>query len=279
MTGLPPAPPRSALLPVLVAALLVGSTGCWVPIEQGRAMESDLVRLKDDLSHQQKELQKLESRARKEQEELLARVDGKMAEIGETLEALNRASRKTGADLSVELESTQQDVAMLRGLVEEAQVRFAALEDALALLKEETDAKGAARPREEESPRPVEKQAFYDLAKAKLDAGEHQQARELFTEFLGKWRSDALAANAQYWLAETFYAQKRYREAIFEFQKVQEAWPKSDKVPDSLLKIGFSFVALGVKDGAVPFLEEVVSAHPKAPAARLAREKLKELKR
>src|SRR5207237_393498 len=85
--------------------------------------------------------------------------------------------------------------------------------------------------------------AAADRARKKLDAGDTGAARQLFNEFLGKYKSDELAGNAQYWLGETYYAEKRWNEAIAEFQKVLKEHKKSEKTPDALLKIGMSFQA------------------------------------
>lgn len=297
---------------VLVFATLTTASACWVPIEQGQAMESDLVKLKSDFQGQRREADDAEARATRERDKLkadqeaaLKKIDLKIREVGDALEALNRAARKTGADLGVELEQALTEVARLRGLVEEAQARSGALETAVTELRSQTETKlteaterlhayESARKsadaeavskeatrleaeKKKNAERPPTKEGHYGLAKEKLDAGDHLTARTLFSEFLAKWKDDPLAANAQYWLGESFYAEKKYREAIFEFQKVRDLYPKSDKSSDALVKIAFAFAALGLVDDAKLFLEEVGRTYPKSNAAKLAKEKLAEL--
>lgn len=297
---------RALALAALVLAPVL--PGCWVPIEQGQAMEADIVKLKAEIADQRRELEQSELRASRDRERLKAeqdavvrRIDHKVKEVGDALEGLNRAARKTGADLGVELEQAQAEIARLRGLVEEAQARAATLEQSLTELRTETDArllvtdeklreweqarkgaesgsgKGGGHEPAKPPDRPATKEAFYELAKTTLDAGDTVKGRALFNEFLGRFKNDPLAANAQYWIGESHYGEKSYNEAILEFRKVWDKWPKSDKAPDAVLKIAYSFLGLGSTENAKLFLDEVVRSYPKAAAAKLAREKLEEL--
>jgi tetratricopeptide (TPR) repeat protein len=52
------------------------------------------------------------------------------------------------------------------------------------------------------------------------------------------------AGNAQYWIGECYYTQRDYARALEAFNKVIERYPKGQKVPDALLKVGFSLTAL-----------------------------------
>lgn len=293
-------------LTLTAAAVLALQVSCWVPIEQGQAMESDLVKMKAEMADQRRTHEQDEARAQRERDKLksdqdatLRRVDAKVKEVGDALEALNRAARKTGADLAVDLEKTQGEVDKLRGLVEEVQARYKGVEDELGKYKadvaaasdkvkaieeakraqEAADAARAEADRRKAAERPAAKDDFYKAAKEKLDNGDTAGARQMFLEFIGKWKDDNLAGNAQYWIGETFYAEKRWREAVFEFRKVPDVYPKSEKAPDALLKIAFGFVELGLADDAKLFLEEVQHNYPKSNAAKLAKDKIAELSR
>jgi len=303
--------PSSFILhPALLALGLLGA-GCWVPIEQGQAMEADIVKTKAELAAQRKAADESDARIRAEREKLrgdmdrlktdqdaaIKRVDAKVREVGDALDNLNRSARKAGADLGVELEEAQGEISRLRGQLEEAQARLAGVEQAVTQLRADQESRlaaatertriedevrrkadAAARLEEERrkaaAQRPADKEEFYKLAKDRLDQGDTAQARQLFSEFLLKWKEDALAPNAQYWLGETFYAEKKYREAIFEFQKVHDAWPKSDKAADAMLKIAMAFEGLGLADDASVFYEDLARSYPKSPAAAKAKERL-----
>jgi len=207
----------------------------------------------------------------------------KLQQLQEALDTLNRAARKSGADLGVDLEKAQNELAQIRGNQEVLAHRLDAIEqqnverdkkidgNAQAVAQKQKEAQAAAHP--------TDKLALYTLARQKLDAGDGPGARQLLGEFLQKYKNDELAPNAQYWLGESLYGEGRYNDAIVEFQKVIKEHKTSDKVPDALLKIGMSFQAQKDCKNALLFYEEVVQAHKDAPAAKIAREKTGECKK
>lgn len=272
---------------VLACVALLTASGCWVPLSQGRAIESDLVELKVELESQRKELEQLESRNERERTLMKQQHDAALARVDESMAALDRAARKTGADIGVELERALAELARLRGLLEELQAKMGMSEESSTQSWTEMDRKltealsristleEAAKVKPPE--RPSNKDDFYKLAKSVLDQGDIAQARALFTEFLSRWENDPLAANAQYWIGETYYSERRYREAITAFVVVTNRYSKSDKVPDALLKIGFAFIELKQTAQGKDFLTEVVKSHPKSAAAKIAKERLAKL--
>jgi len=92
--------------------------------------------------------------------------------------------------------------------------------------------------RQKELEHPTDRGSLYNLARQRLEQGQTTKARELLQDFLARYPKDELAANAQYWLGETYYGEKKWNDAIVEFQKVLKEYKGSDKVPDALLKIG-----------------------------------------
>jgi len=96
---------------------------------------------------------------------------------------------------------------------------------------------------------------------------------------MNRYPKDELAANAQYWIGETYYAEKKWNDAIVEFQKVLKEYKGSDKVPDALLKIGMSFQAQGDCENALLFFDEILQAHKAAPAAKAAHDRATECRR
>ena len=71
--------------------------------------------------------------------------------------------------------------------------------------------------------------------------------------------------------------QKKYRDAILQFDSVVTDYPTSDKVPSALLKKGYAYIALGEKAQGIVQLQYVVHEHPKSPEAAKARDELKRL--
>ena len=126
---------------------------------------------------------------------------------------------------------------------------------------------------------PQERMAIYNLARQKLDAGQVPRARELLQDFLARFPKDELAPNAQYWLGETYYSERRWNDAIVEYRKVLKDHRGSEKTADALLKIGMSFQAQGDCQNAVLFFDEVLASHRSGSAAKQAKEKLAECRK
>ena len=119
--------------------------------------------------------------------------------------------------------------------------------------------------------------ALYKSAYDELRAGRHEEAERGFRDFVRRYPHHDYADNAQYWLGECFYDQKRYDKAAPEFRTVLTRWPTGNKAPDAMLKLGFSLLALGDLDKGGKVLREVPATYPRTEAARLASERLAQL--
>jgi tol-pal system protein YbgF len=116
-------------------------------------------------------------------------------------------------------------------------------------------------------------QAAFDL----LQARRYEEAGKAFNDFLIGFPDSPLADNAQYWLAETYYVQRQFPQALGHFQMVVENYPQSAKLPDALLKVGYCQAELGNRDAARTALQQVMRQFPDATAARLASQRLERL--
>jgi TolA-binding protein len=77
---------------------------------------------------------------------------------------------------------------------------------------------------------------------------------------------------------EESFSGKDWKKAILNYQKYREAHPKGQRYAAATLRIGLSFVELGMTDDAKVFLQEVVDKFPKSNEAKQARAKLKNIK-
>jgi tol-pal system protein YbgF len=119
--------------------------------------------------------------------------------------------------------------------------------------------------------------ADYRAAVELVKAGKHDEAQTALHAFLKTYPRHEYADNAQYWLGEDFYAQKDFTHALAEFRATIETYPRGNKVPDALLKVGYCYQALGQPDKARAVLEQVVSLYPKSEPAALASKRLEVL--
>lgn len=118
---------------------------------------------------------------------------------------------------------------------------------------------------------------LYDTAYADYTKARYALAIQGFQEYLEAYPTTDLSDNAQYWIGESHYAQKKHREAIADFDRLLKDWPKSDKAPAALLKKGYALSELGQKAESVVQLQYVIHEFPASEEARLARARLKSI--
>jgi tol-pal system protein YbgF len=110
-----------------------------------------------------------------------------------------------------------------------------------------------------------------------ITSGKYDLARSEFQDYLKYYGDTDLASNAQFYLGEIAYSQKSYGQAVAEYEKVLNNYPKSFKLAPARLKKGMALIELGQKTGGVRELREVVKRYPGTEEDRRARAKLKEL--
>ncbi len=120
-------------------------------------------------------------------------------------------------------------------------------------------------------------QAAYDAAFQTLRAGRYAEAAGDFEQFLLDYPEAPLAANARYWLGESYYVVRDFNNALEHFERVIANHPASNKRPDALLKIGFVHFEQGRMDQARTALEQVIAEFPDSTAANLARQRLDQI--
>jgi tol-pal system protein YbgF len=70
-------------------------------------------------------------------------------------------------------------------------------------------------------------------------------AEVAFRQLIESYPKDPLAADAQYWIGESFYRRGQYKAAADAFLKGYKKYKSGDKAPETLLKLGMSLAALG----------------------------------
>ena len=90
----------------------------------------------------------------------------------------------------------------------------------------------------------------YQYAFGLLRQAEYKEAEAAFKSFLQKHPTDPLAANAQYWLGETYFVRNDYTSAAAAFAEGYQKFAQGAKAQDTLLKLGMSLGNLGRKQDA-----------------------------
>ena len=183
------------------------------------------------------------------------------------------------AEMSLQMEQMQQEIAELRGLVEEQahqmrqlkqeqQDRYLDLDRRLAVLMSEPVAQRAA------SSAPAATTAAPAAAASALsglsptDAYKHAQklmydkkyteANEAYEAFTRQYPDEPLAVNAIYWSGEIYLLQGNLDKALTLFRSVVTDHPQHLKVPDAMYKVGYTLDRQGKTDEAKVWMKKVI---------------------
>jgi tol-pal system protein YbgF len=113
----------------------------------------------------------------------------------------------------------------------------------------------------------------YEFATSFLKVGDYNTAERAFREFVTTNPDHKLAGNAQYWYAETFRIRQLYTDAASAYLEGYQKYPKGEKAPINLLKLGVSMVQIGEKEQGCKMIEGVEKQYPKANQSVLQKAK------
>lgn len=230
-----------------------------------------------------------------------------ISSLNDELDILKKASLDTKATTGANYDTVMEEVKKLRGSYEEKEHEFARAIEEIAILKEVVnrttadiearlydierrlsaiESKIGTKPSPEPTgaaPQPdtvepeLTAEALYASGYKKFQDKDYDGAERDFKFFIETSPASSLADNAQFWIAEIFYARKSYERAIVEYDTVIKKYPSGDKVPAALLKQGFAFLELNDTAHARTIFSEIVKKYPKEPQAETAAKKLESL--
>jgi tol-pal system protein YbgF len=261
------------LLLILIPGLIL-ATGCATggDVQKLSAQITDLQDQITELKRQvssKEEVQQINAKVGQQTQTLLksnAEVQSKVAEIDDKLQNAQGLIEQT----NYRLDRVVQQVTQQQRDVNELKARSGIASQPGSGMQEEVTVQSG--PLGSSDPVELYQSAYRDYQKGNFDL-----SIQGFRDFLDENPTSELADNAAYWIGEALYSQKKYRDAIKQFDVVINSYSGSDKVPASLLKKGYAFVELGQKAQGIVQLQYVIHEHPRAPEASLARQKLRTL--
>ncbi len=255
---------KNASLFFCALTLASALAGCFYPAGRGKLMEERMSKVEQDRDDLTAEL----AAAR-------GKIDEKIAEVSKALEELERAARRSGADLGIQFDRSLNELGSLRGQLEQALFRLEQLE---ARVAQQKSVESTPEEKAQALERPADKKGFAELVSAKL-ATEPKVGRALASEWLRKWPRDPLAARVHYELGSSYLSSKEWRAALGELAEVAKSFPKSEWAPGALLKSSEAFGALKMSEESRLALDEVVASYPKSAEAKTAKSRLAAMKK
>jgi len=177
------------------------------------------------------------------------------------------------AHLESELSTARQDQENLKKDLTHKTSRIKKLEQTILALQE----KISVLEKKTRTDRALTPSILYKKARHLFIEETYPDAASLFVQFETKYPGHDLADNAVYWLGECHYSMAGHEKAIIIFKRLVTQYPKSEKVPDALLKTGYSYMLLNDANRAHHYLKQVLKKYPFSTAAEKAQEKLKSL--
>ena len=104
----------------------------------------------------------------------------------------------------------------------------------------------------------------YKFAVSFIKVGDYDTAELALREFVDSNPKHQLAGNAQYWYGETFRVRQLYQDAATAYLDGYQKYPKSNKAPVNLLKLGVMLVQIGEKEQGCSMILGVKEQYPKA---------------
>src|SRR6266404_5221426 len=269
---------RSLIRNTVLAAAALSTAAC--------VSTSDVEKLQSQISDLQEQLAQVKRTASSKEE--VSNVNKTIAEQTQTL-------LKSNATLVAKVDQIEDKIQNAQGATEQTNYRLDRMTQQLTQTQHDVDELKASAARAAAAPPTVspvpapsgsevtaaapseDPMQTYQAAYRDYQRGNYDLAVAGFRDFAAKNPNSELSGNAAYWIGESLYSQKKYREAIQQFDSVVTKYPRSDKVAGALLKKGYAYIALGEKSQGIVQLQYVVHEHPTSPEAALARQKLKSL--
>lgn len=115
----------------------------------------------------------------------------------------------------------------------------------------------------------------YQAASTDYNQGKYDLAIQGFRAYLAQAPRGDVADTAQYYLAESLYSKKDYRNAITEYDRLVREYAQSSFVPKAMYKAGLA--AYAMNDGVLArrWLRTLIEKYPLTAEAKLAEEQLR----
>ena len=124
---------------------------------------------------------------------------------------------------------------------------------------------------------PGNAEQLFAAAYSDFSRGNYPLALQEFKDYVETYPGSEMADNAQYWIGEIFYAQKKLPEAVAAFEKVKIVNPSGDKTAPALYKRGMVLIDMGQREEAIIQLLALFKDYPKTKEGELAYQKLQEI--
>jgi len=223
---------------------------------------------------------------------LIEQASDNVNKIKSNMDDLREATQKNLATSNARLDSMTTQIQALSESLDEAKARIGKLGEQLAQTQNiiqtitappqpAASAPGTETPGapggEAPPPKPVipDPDSLYNSGLTDYNGGQFDLAIQAFLQYLQYYGDTDRASNALFYIGDSYYFQKKYNNAISEYDKCVERG--GNKAAAAQLKKGFALFELGEKSAGANELRSLIRQNPNSHEADLARQRLKKL--
>jgi tol-pal system protein YbgF len=249
------------------------------------AESKEIIRLQADmtlLQQQVRELQKSFDQQGAVMKTLVEQLADQISTLKKSVEEVKGSNQQTQASVGAKIESVNSQFSAVNSSLDLVLDRISKLSQQLA----ETKAKVEVLDQPQPSPAgglvpartgPPSPEELYNAAYGDFLKGSYDLSRQGFEEYLKNYPDTELSDNAQYWIGEAFYVQRKFPESIKAFDLVLQNYPKGDKAPAAELKKGYSLLESKNTEAGIRELRLLLQKYPSSDSAPLAKDRLNSL--
>ena len=119
---------------------------------------------------------------------------------------------------------------------------------------------------------------FYEASLASFRKGEFAVASEGFIDFNKRYPTSGYAVMSLFWLGNSQYANREYKDAIKNFNNLLAKDPDHVRAPDAMLSVANCQLEMKDVKSARKTLDDLMKKYPQSESAAAAKERLSKLK-
>ena len=266
---------RSRTLLAAPAALLL--SGCFATQTDIRVLQGDIGLIRSEAATADSARRVAEAN----RDAQLNRMVGLVKANNDSINSLTKVMMGFRSDITTSMSSVEQQLLQIQELTGQSQRRLQEMRTSIEE-HQNTQAAAPAGPGAspsatagDGSPGPDE---LFQAARQQLLQGSNESARGAFQDLLTKYPKSDVAADAQFYVAESFAADQDQKAADSVYAIVSAKYPSSPRAATAMYKRGVS--AQNAKDAATArkLFNTLIAKYPRSDEASLAKDRIRALK-
>lgn len=255
---------RRMLLAVLFAGFTVGTAPA-----QSRELvmlQGDVVKLSNQVEALQRSLDERNDvflRLIEQVVDQVATLSDTVGQVNGTSDDVRLANETLSGEMRLQISGLRSDLNQINQNIRELQIRLDTISSQLTAAN--TTRTNLAAPTDR----------FFQ-AQGDFATGNYELARRAFRDVIQQSPGSPMAAESQLYIANSYYSEAAYPQAIVEYDVLLQNYPDNDKKAEALYKKGLAYSNLNQPQAALTYFRQVVEEYPGSREASLAQDRILE---